>query len=1543
MSHAPQKGAMAGPPHTPATRLPLSELIANTVDTMAQEIGQETSPEERVLWKHCRSPDSSGLTTSSTPLIPSMGRGKKRARSSSPLASPSSKPKDPLDLHSLHKPLNPSMADPADELWNRYAVNSKMKPAAGALAESAIAHLMHSSSPRSNLKTPPAAAGLRRSTSCGTEWPASNAKRRKLSASHIKLEADVMSAPLQPMLSQGPARSKLSRVSLLVDRIQQSLTHPPKQADVNVQAPAQARPRSCPSPDSTASQPQHSSFSDSALSSSALQQALATLDASSEFGDLDDDGLDLALCDMADAAAGPTNTAPTDTVQPRPAPTKHATSDPTEPHSAIADASAVKPDMASAAHQPVDDFAEDDDEDDMDAAELETVLAQFDNRTPQDRATADHDAAGKEVQPARGAGTLQERTDCGGSSDDEFGDVADLDFDLAAADLPPQHQLPTPSSRYLIKSVAEQLYYTSKSQTRPEKVLLVEEEKTKVAKTIILRQSWFDTPCTVGAFVHLIGDFALDGRCVVDDARHMLILHPDHLISSTVVADSFGCTRRAVLQDRVKATNEANPPQVYGHILHEIFQEAMRTNRWDDDSLAALVEEVVMRHLESVYEVKLEVSEAIDHLNGKVAQLQAWAKVFVSAKPKAGALINDRNGRQARMSVNKLLDVEEHVWSPMYGLKGNIDATVQITMDDDQGRKTLTVPFEVKTGRNTANAAHRAQTALYTLLLSDRYDIEVVYGILYYMETSDVTRIPAIRHELRHMVMQRNELACYVRDRLELPPMLKSPHLCGRCYAKVPCFIYHKLIDGGTSETSGVKEKFNEVVQHLKPEHQTFFQHWDHLLTKEETDMQKFRRELWTMLSTEREQLGRCFANVTIESGATHEAENAPKINRFRYTLVKQAPGPNFSFVDSQIAVGEPIVISDEKGHFALANGYVTQIRKHKITVAVDRRLHNARTRHPGFDAEKNQTFAGIMEVLEEGESPMVTPAQPEPVLYRLDKDEFNNGMATVRNNLIQVMTNGPFGSREIRSLVVEGRRPYFKPVSTAYTLPDGSKQASPNEDQKRAIEKVMSARDYALVLGMPGTGKTTTIAHIIRALVSQGKSVLLTSYTHNAVDNILLKIRDDNIRILRLGAIAKIHPEVQEFAELAGVPKKTIEELQATYHGPQIVATTCLGVNHAIFNERVFDYCIVDEASQITLPVCLGPIRMAKTFVLVGDHNQLPPLVQNAGAREGGLDISLFKLLSDKHPESVVNLEHQYRMCEEIMTLSNTLIYDGLLKCGNEAVARRSLTIPHMDGLNTQHRPSLSASSLQDQGLCPGAKLGTCWLRDVLDPTVKACFIDTDALLPRSREDAKGSRIVNAAEAALCTQLVSALLSSGVTDGDIGVISVYRSQLALLKHHLRHRVAVEMHTADRFQGRDKEVVILSLVRNNEAHNVGDLLRDWRRINVAFTRARTKLLILGSRSTLAGGNDLLKRFVDLMDSRRWIYHLPPNAESMHACDDSATQSGCASLEVRSVNEREGEENIPPADSGVEKEKHEQHDQTRASSRRAHWDWRPDLS
>jgi DNA replication ATP-dependent helicase Dna2 len=177
------------------------------------------------------------------------------------------------------------------------------------------------------------------------------------------------------------------------------------------------------------------------------------------------------------------------------------------------------------------------------------------------------------------------------------------------------------------------------------------------------------------------------------------------------------------------------------------------------------------------------------------------------------------------------------------------------------------------------------------------------------------------------------------------------------------------------------------------------------------------------------------------------------------------------------------------------------------------------------------------------------------------------------------------------------------------------------------------------------------------------------------------------------------------------------------------------------------------------------------------------------------------------------------------------------------------------------------------------------------LDPEARVVFLDTDTLEPRALEEAKGSRIVNPAEARLVTQLVDSLIATGVQASEIGVMTHYRSQLSLIRHSLRHIGAgVEMHTADRFQGRDKEVVVLSLVRSNEAGSIGDLLKDWRRINVAFTRAKTKLLVVGSRSTLRSAErEMVARFVGVMENKGWVYSLPPDALESHFFDALNTQ------------------------------------------------------
>ena len=162
----------------------------------------------------------------------------------------------------------------------------------------------------------------------------------------------------------------------------------------------------------------------------------------------------------------------------------------------------------------------------------------------------------------------------------------------------------------------------------------MEDEKTKLFKAITLRQAWYDTPCTPECFVHVIGDFSSTGQCLIDDHQNMLILHPDHLISATVVADSFSCLRRAVLQDRIKATSQANAPMLYGTLLHELFQEALRVNRWDTEFLVQTIDILLPSKFETILEINSTCEQVKEHMKSKLPEVQAWAEVFVRAEPR---------------------------------------------------------------------------------------------------------------------------------------------------------------------------------------------------------------------------------------------------------------------------------------------------------------------------------------------------------------------------------------------------------------------------------------------------------------------------------------------------------------------------------------------------------------------------------------------------------------------------------------------------------------------------------------------------------------------------------------------------------------------------------------------------------------------------------------------------------------------------------------------------------------------------------------------
>ncbi|KAK0250489.1 DNA replication endonuclease-helicase Dna2 [Friedmanniomyces endolithicus] len=1574
-------------PCTPGARLALEDLIGNFDENVRKKPPQpEHSPEEQLGWI----PNSSN-----TLLTPH--RKRKRAKSSSPSCSATSSQRQEASMffaaNGTQGEQRTPDADPTKALWQTYGAGNASE---GTLKLPRFSHLAAQASPRPN-ETPIKSAGFRRWASTGNDWPTSKNKRRRMeSRTSVSLWRDEQQTGVNEKSKVAEMVEKIQE-TLATQKLAQSAANQPAEAEAPtssspVPEPTEAshaadvsplqvkcQPSVWPRPPGTTRIPQTVvalSTAHNLPSSDPMSGRNAGPIVETAFDMVKPTSLHLQSKAPLPAFKRPSITRTT-SISGQQYPTKQPS-----------------PPLPVAPAPLLNDTDEFGDDFDLTAEDLDELVSQvpLDQRPlhaipphpdpPVPQAMFFH----QPPQAPREAVPLDD------DSDDEFGGD-DLDADVLAqaeisatqayrASQPPKVTTPSPCKRsprkprspqkgtspakpsqsvgtgddfhtlhrFKVKQIVDGTYTNAKGRRCLERLLMAENERTRKPVAITLRDSWTTTAVSPGDIVHVstlphhkaekTSSRDPPGQHTIsdDNASALLIVHPDHMLSATTVADSFDCIRKAVLQDRIKATGETSKPMVYGKILHEVFQQALSANQWDTAFLADVVTRTIQTHVEGLWELGMrDTVLATEEVTAKMGELAAWAGMFVAKQPSDVSMVDDKQGERVWMSVSKLIAVEEHVWSPRYGLKGNIDATVQSTVIDhpDEPAKNVVAPFEVKTGRTTQSPAHSAQTALYTLLLSDRYDVAVKAGILYYLESSTMSRIAPSVLEMRQMVQQRNRLAAYIHrakhprpveehngvpvlpsQEIEdsgLPAMLKDPFKCGRCYAQQSCFTYHAMVENGTSDSAGMVDDgkknhslvWSEAVGHLalsakdSPTSNAlkdWFAKWDKLLTFEESEMSRYRKELWTMTSTEREGIGRCFGGLVlsqdlslIASAVTQTVVDGiegggGRINRYAYVLKRAVPTPGTSFAEgTQLTIGEPVVVSSERGQWALANGYVIAATKNDITIAVDRRLGNARQRLGGFEETSNHAFQGIMTVGEESNGAVTSPSTSE-VLYRLDKDEFSNGLALVRNNLVTLMSSHPIHTKVRQQIVLTGQPTFITP-SQLPPLPP-SQLGDMNEDQRAAVAKVLSAQDYALILGMPGTGKTTTIAHIIRALLADNKTILLTSFTHTAVDNILLKLRDiaPPNSILRLGVPAKINHKVQKFCLLAATQRKTIDEIEQAYMGCQIVATTCMSTNHALFHRRAFDVCIVDEASQITLPTALGPLLLARQFVLVGDHYQLPPLVQNRAALEGGLDVSLFKQLSEEHPEAVATLGKQYRMCEDIMSLSNTLIYDGQLRCGNEEVARRTLVVGDMAGLQDLHSDASTVCR------------SYCWLAEVLAPTHKVVYANTDPIGASAFESlTSGKNITNAVEATLSAHLVLGLLRLGVLGRDIGVITLYRSQLALIRNTFKLAgigPEVEIDSADRFQGRDKECIILSMVRSNEQGVVGELLRDWRRVNVAFTRAKSKLVVLGSRRTLVN-NELLARFLGLVDERGWVVDLPRTAGEGHGFGVGSQATGTA--------------------------------------------------
>ncbi|XP_031702307.1 DNA replication ATP-dependent helicase/nuclease DNA2 isoform X2 [Anarrhichthys ocellatus] len=1009
-------------------------------------------------------------------------------------------------------------------------------------------------------------------------------------------------------------------------------------------------------------------------------------------------------------------------------------------------------------------------------------------------------------------------------------------------------------------------------------------------ETCLLKDGWETTPVCCGAVVHLEG--CSDGGCwVVDREQGFLVLLPDSLISGTSISNSIRCMRRAVLGDMFKSFDGGSKQMLNGTMVHEVFQRAATAKDFSLETLSKMADQALCRpqYLGDMYSLGVSQEEMKQELHDYLPSLEHWAKEYLSSPtPKAislkmyvhththtalkiceqnfisclyvnlclDELSNSRCQDSATVvTIAELADIEENVWSPRFGLKGKIDVTARVRIQKPRSgshrtSEERTVPLELKTGKESNSIEHRSQVILYTLMSLERYNSEA--GFLLYLKTGSLHPVVASHMDRRELLKLRNTLVHHIhncvekevkRIRLSKPPdILTDRQTCQYCPQKRNCALYERVVDGSSADVCGdvVHDFLQQETGHLIPPHLSYFSHWLLLCCLEAASMEakNGRKRVWLQTAEESEKNGSCVGNVQLSGPVTVQSEGV-FLHRFqRSSMVPQEGLASSGLASSSLASGDRIVVSDQKGRLVgLATGYLCEVSRTSISCTLDRDLSK---------------FSGV--------------------LFRLDGDEGVVGLSTHLTNLSRLMENCQDSDR-LRELVVDLRPPEFI-YNLSSVLPREAKDTVANilkglnKPQKQAMKKVLLSKDYTLIVGMPGTGKTTTICTLVRILHACGFSVLLTSYTHSAVDNILLKLKRFRVGFLRLGQGQKVHPDILPYTEESARKKgvHTLSELEQLYNKELVVATTCMGIKHPIFTRRRFDFCIVDEASQISQPICLGPLFYAKRFVLVGDHQQLPPIVQNKEARSLGMDESLFKRL-ELHSEAVVQLNVQYRMNRQIMSLSNSLMYEGRLECGSERTATALLSLPFL--LSVQSELSSYSKSHPQHDLA--------WIHATLLPSSPVCFLDC-SMVPAVESVEKGG-VSNRTEAALIHKLLSLLIKAGCKPSDIGVIAPYRQQLKSISALLQSSAftGVEVNTVDKYQGRDKSLIIFSFVRSTvEEVNLGELLKDWRRLNVAITRAKHKLLMVGSATTLRRYAPV-EKLLNHLQQEDMIIQLPPAA------------------------------------------------------------------
>lgn len=893
-----------------------------------------------------------------------------------------------------------------------------------------------------------------------------------------------------------------------------------------------------------------------------------------------------------------------------------------------------------------------------------------------------------------------------------------------------------------------------------------------------------------------------------------IILEPHRPVSVTEAVEAAACVRSVDVRFRV------GPDEPFwmakGRLVHTLFQHAI----YDGSDSNAAFRKAFRSALPEVFSV----------LPGSDVSITDPA-LEQEARTHFRNLVSWVDERREALSG---VEAETDRMSVRYGLKGRADAIFR-----GPGCDTI---VELKSGRMPL-PEHLLQLHAYRLLFGEGADAPEPDGVVIYSATGRADVAADLSREWTRAILEgRNRVVALRKSYLAGNTEILAEHAChreGTCFARANC---RRLF--GDGRTKGPL---------LTGANREYYDRWFRLLALETwTQDEAFSRHLDPRTLDARLAEGATIAVIEAQL-AEHSQDNTglKKSPDTTHTSTSGEEKDESHPAGSMKLPSARMLLSLPQGGLDLNRGDLVILHR-----GIPTGPHAFHARIGSVDGGQLLARIGTAGALQGGKGQDLVPQILRvPDGWFLDRLPFSRGsevagrglfhfLAKADPPIVQLVVRGTEESEHGNAIptapesgepddveAVEAEVDGLLPADLCYA--EGL-QAELNEDQEAAVEAAYASPAYHLVHGPPGTGKTRVLARLIKLCLVQGERVLVTCPTNVALDRLLLALIDLGVRdFLRIGSRSVVSQEFLAAVERLGNPPALLSDLAAAGLAAKefrervrstmlVSATAYQCAAHPFFRRQRFDRVVVDEAGQLDEPSTLGPLALAPRFVLGGDHLQLPPIVQASGTTgcetDGPcLERSLFERLFRTVPHSrVSSLRVQYRMNREVQEIPSRLFYDGALVPAPE-VARRRL--------------SIKTGSFGDDDI-----------DRILEQEHPVVFVDvpgTDGGTWRPEE------------ASLASRLARGLLVRGLPPAELGIITPYRAQQSLIRKELsqgRHdRAPISVDTVDRFQGGEREVIILSLARTD---GVTSFLADRKRLNVSLSRARSKLILLGHGPTL---------------------------------------------------------------------------------------------